>query len=49
MKSAEFAETYDIDKYAEMTLDAEESILGVFGFSRTQLAEDDSNIERETS
>ena len=37
MRSADFAETYDIDKYTEMTLDAEESILGVFGFSRTQL------------
>jgi len=34
---AEFAETYDADKYAEMTLDVAESILGVFGFSRTQL------------
>jgi DNA polymerase elongation subunit (family B) len=34
---AEFAETYDVDKYAEMALDVAESILGVFGFSRTQL------------
>ena len=49
MKSAEFAETYDVDRYAEMTLDVAESILGVFGLSRTQLAEDDSNMTRETS
>jgi len=34
---AEFAETYDTEKYAEMALDVAESILGVFGFSRTQL------------
>jgi DNA polymerase elongation subunit (family B) len=34
---AEFAETYDVNKYAEMTLDVAESLLGVFGFSRTQL------------
>jgi len=33
---AEFAQTYDADKYAEMTLDVAESVLGVFGFSRTQ-------------
>jgi DNA polymerase-2 len=31
------AECYDADKYAEMLLDVAESILGVFGFSRTQL------------
>jgi hypothetical protein len=35
MRSSEFAETYDIDKHTEMTLDVAESILGVFGFSRT--------------
>ena len=34
---AEFAETYDVEKYAEMLLDVAESILGVFGFSRTRL------------
>jgi DNA polymerase elongation subunit (family B) len=34
---AKFAETYDADKYAEMTLDVAETILGTFGFSRTQL------------
>jgi DNA polymerase elongation subunit (family B) len=34
---AEFAENYDAEKYAEMALDVAESILGVFGFSRTQL------------
>ena len=33
----EFAKNYDTDKYAEMLLDVAESILGVFGFSRTQL------------
>jgi len=33
----EIAETYDTDKYAEMVLDVAESILGVFGFSRTQM------------
>ncbi len=33
----ELAESYDVDKYAEMLLDVAESILGVFGFSRTQL------------
>jgi len=31
------AESYDADKYAEMLLDVTESILAVFGFSRTQL------------
>jgi DNA polymerase elongation subunit (family B) len=31
------AECYDADKYAEMLLDVAESILAVFGFSRTQL------------
>jgi len=34
---AQFAYTYDRDKYAEMLLDVAESILGVFGFTRTQL------------
>jgi len=34
---AEFAESYDPDKYAEMTLDVAESVLSVFGFSRIQL------------
>lgn len=34
---AEFAETYDVEKYAEMLLDVAESILGIFEFSRTQL------------
>jgi DNA polymerase elongation subunit (family B) len=34
---AEFATTYDVEKYAEMLLDVAESILGVFGFSRTRL------------
>jgi DNA polymerase elongation subunit (family B) len=34
---AQFATTYDSDKYAEMLLDVAESILGVFGFTRTQL------------
>ena len=34
---AKFAETYDVEKYAEMLLDVAESILGVFGFSRTRL------------
>ena len=34
---AQFASTYDTDKYAEMLLDVAESILGVFGFTRTQL------------
>lgn len=33
----ELADSYDTDKYAEMLLDVAESILGVFGFSRTQL------------
>jgi DNA polymerase elongation subunit (family B) len=37
ISAAELAETYDAEKYAEMTLDVAESILGVFGFSRTQL------------
>jgi DNA polymerase elongation subunit (family B) len=34
---AEYAETYDAEKYAEMLLDIAESILSVFGFSRTKL------------
>ena len=34
---AKYAETYDTNKYAEMTLDVAETILTVFGFSRTQL------------
>lgn len=34
---AEIAQTYDTEKYAEMLLDVAESILAVFGFSRTQL------------
>jgi hypothetical protein len=34
---AKFAETYDVEKYTEIVLDVAESILGVFGFSRTQL------------
>jgi hypothetical protein len=34
---AGLAESYDADKYAEMLLDVAESILAVFGFSRTQL------------
>jgi hypothetical protein len=34
---AEFAGTYDAEKYAEIALDVAESILGVFRFSRTQL------------
>jgi len=34
---AEFAGSYDTEKYGEMLLDVTESILGVFGFSRTQL------------
>lgn len=34
---AEFAETYDVEKYNEMLLDVAESILGIFEFSRTQL------------
>jgi DNA polymerase elongation subunit (family B) len=34
---AKYAETYDADKYAEMALDVAETILGAFGFSRTQL------------
>jgi hypothetical protein len=34
---AKYAETYDTDKYAEMTLDVAETILAAFGFSRTQL------------
>ena len=34
---AEYAETYDVEKYAEMLLDIAESILGVFGFTRTKL------------
>jgi DNA polymerase elongation subunit (family B) len=33
----DYAETYDRDKYAEMVLDVAESILSVFGFSKTQL------------
>jgi DNA polymerase elongation subunit (family B) len=33
---ASFANNYDADKYTEMLLDVAESILGVFGFSRTQ-------------
>jgi hypothetical protein len=33
---AGFANNYDADKYTEMLLDVAESILGVFGFSRTQ-------------
>jgi hypothetical protein len=37
ISAAELAETYDAEKYAEMTLDVAESILRVFGFSRTQL------------
>ena len=32
-----YADTYDANKYAEMLLDVAESVLGVFGFSRTQL------------
>jgi hypothetical protein len=32
-----YADTYDVNKYAEMLLDVAESVLGVFGFSRTQL------------
>lgn len=34
---AKYAETYDTDKYAEMTLDVAETILAAFGFSRIQL------------
>jgi len=34
---ARYAETYDTDKYAEITLDVSETILAPFGFSRTQL------------
>jgi DNA polymerase I len=34
--AADYADSYDIDKYTEMLLDVAESILGVFGFSRTQ-------------
>ena len=34
---AEFAESYDVEKYAEMLLDVAESILGIFEFSRRQL------------
>ena len=37
MAPAQVASTYDRNKYAEMLLDVAESILGVFGFSRTQL------------
>jgi DNA polymerase elongation subunit (family B) len=33
----EFTDTYDADRYAEMLLDVAESVLGVFGFSGTQL------------
>jgi len=33
----EFADTHDAEKYTEMLLEAAESVLGVFGFSRTQL------------
>jgi hypothetical protein len=35
--TAEFAETCDAHKYCELSLDVAESILRVFGFSRTQL------------
>jgi hypothetical protein len=35
--AAQYAETYDAEKYAEMTLDVAETILAAFGFSRTQL------------
>jgi DNA polymerase elongation subunit (family B) len=34
---AQLASAYDRNKYAEMLLDVAESILGVFGFSRTEL------------
>ena len=34
---AEFAGSYDAEKYGEMLPDATESILGVFEFSRTQM------------
>lgn len=34
---AEFAETYDAEKYCELLLDVAESILSAFQFSRTQL------------
>jgi DNA polymerase elongation subunit (family B) len=33
----EYAKSYDVNKYAEMLLDVAESVLGVFGFSRTKL------------
>lgn len=33
----EFTDTCDVHKYAEMLLDVAESVLGAFGFSRTQL------------
>jgi DNA polymerase elongation subunit (family B) len=33
----EYADAYDTEKYGEMLLDVAESVLGVFGFSRTQL------------
>jgi DNA polymerase elongation subunit (family B) len=33
----EYADAYDAEKYGEMLLDVAESVLGVFGFSRTQL------------
>jgi hypothetical protein len=32
----EYADTYDAEKYGENLLDVAESVLGVFGFSRTQ-------------
>jgi DNA polymerase elongation subunit (family B) len=35
--AAKYAETYDADKYAEMTLGVAETILAAFSFSRTQL------------
>ena len=34
---AEFAESYDVEKYVEMLLDVAESILSIFEFSRKQL------------
>jgi len=36
--AAGFAGAYDADKYADMLLDAAESIFGVFTFSRTRVA-----------
>jgi DNA polymerase elongation subunit (family B) len=33
----DYADGYDVNKYAEMLLDVAESVLGVFGFSRTRL------------